>query len=373
MDDHQNHELQRITQFTPLADVLALIAARVRTVPEQSLKPAAALGRILAQDITLEVSLPSATIALRDGWAIKAEHTADASPYAPAPVPTATWIEVGNALGPEQDAVLPIEAVSVRAGTVHAVAAVTAGDGVLSAGGDVPPGASTQRAGRRISCLQAGLLQAAGRESVPVRIPNVRLARAHAGTDWIIDTVIECVAHAVQGSGCRATTGNEDFEQAFSATSSDAIIVIGGSGGGRADRVVHTLSSRGELIVHGIGLIPGDTAAFALVEGRPVLVLPGRLDAALAAWHMLGRAILHKLAGSTEPLLMATAELTQKISSPAGLAELVPVHCDGRTAMPLASGYLPAGILAQANGWIFIGPESEGYPAGSEVAVRQWP
>jgi len=149
--------------------------------------------------------------------------------------------------------------------------------------------------------------------------------------------------------------------------------VIGGSGCGRADRVVRTLASMGELIVHGIGLLPGDTAAFAMVEGRPALVLPGRLDAALAAWHMLGHAILQKLAGNTEPLLMTTAELTHKISSPGGLAELVPVHCDGRTATPLASGYLPAGILAQANGWILIAPESEGLDAGREVAVRPWP
>ena len=29
--------------------------------------------------------------------------------------------------------------------------------------------------------------------------------------------------------------------------------------------------------------------------------------------------------------------------------------------------------LAQANGWIFIKPDSEGYPAGSEVVVRPWP
>jgi molybdopterin biosynthesis enzyme len=373
MNDDQTRGLQRITQFTPLADVLARIAASVRPVHAQSLEPAAAVGHTLAQDIRLEISLPSTAIALRDGWAVKAELTSDASPYAPSPIPTATWIEFGSALGPEQDAVLPIEGVSIVAGVVQAVAPVTAGDGVLSAGGDLPPGSRTLRAGRRISYLQAGLLQAAGLGNVPVHIPRMRLTHARAGADWVIDTVIECIADAVHSSGSRTTTGNEGFEDAFVHTGSDAIIVIGGSGCGHADRVVRTLASMGELIVHGVGLVPGDTAAFAMVEGRPVLVLPGRLDGALAAWHMLGRAILQKLAGSTEPLLMATAELTHKISSPGGLAELVPVHCDGRTATPLASGYLPAGILAQANGWIFIGPESEGYAAGSEVAVRPWP
>ena len=50
----QTRGLQRITQFTPLADALARMAARVRPVAAQKLKPAAALGHILAEDISLE-------------------------------------------------------------------------------------------------------------------------------------------------------------------------------------------------------------------------------------------------------------------------------------------------------------------------------
>ena len=29
--------------------------------------------------------------------------------------------------------------------------------------------------------------------------------------------------------------------------------------------------------------------------------------------------------------------------------------------------------LAQANGWVLIGADSEGYPAQSEVVIRPWP
>jgi molybdopterin biosynthesis enzyme len=70
---------------------------------------------------------------------------------------------------------------------------------------------------------------------------------------------------------------------------------------------------------------------------------------------------------------MRTMKLTQKLSSTVGLAELVPVRCEGLLVTPLASGYLPLSALAQADGWIFIKPESEGYPAGAEVMVRPWP
>jgi molybdopterin molybdotransferase len=120
--------------------------------------------------------------------------------------------------------------------------------------------------------------------------------------------------------------------------------------------------------VHGVGLIPAETAGFGSIDHRPVLLLPGRMDAALAAWHMMGR-----LTGSTELSCVRAAKLTRKVSSTPGLAELVPVRCEGSLATPLGSGYLPISALCRANGWILIPPESEGQPEHSEVAVRSWP
>jgi molybdopterin molybdotransferase len=49
------------------------------------------------------------------------------------------------------------------------------------------------------------------------------------------------------------------------------------------------------------------------------------------------------------------------------------VRCEDRFATPIASGYVPMTALAQADGWIFIPPESEGFQADSEVVIRPWP
>src|ERR1700730_14321266 len=125
--------------------------------------------------------------------------------------------------------------------------------------------------------------------------------------------------------------------------------------------------------VHGVGLIPAETSAFGTVGPHPVLLLPGRFDAALAGWHMLGRAMLMRLTGNAEPPCLRAAKLTRKVSSTAGLAELVAVRCEGSLATPLASGYVPISALGRANGWILIPSESEGRPEHSEVAVRPWP
>jgi molybdopterin biosynthesis enzyme len=375
MRDDRTEGLQKIAQFTSMADALARISAPLKPVSAQTLEISEALGYTLAQDVDIDVCMPPAAVALRDGWAVRSELTTDASPYAPTPVPGATWIETGSALASEHDAVLPIEAAIARAGVVQAVAAATPGEGILPASADVPPDDHTLWAGRRINCLQAALLQKAHIESVQVRIPRLRLARARGDADWVFDTALECIAEAIRCNGAVVTgeTSNE-LEELFGEQTSDAFVLIGGSGCGRRDRVVRMLASMGELVTHGIALVPGETSAFGFTKNsRPVLVLPGRLDAAFAAWHVLGRALLQKLAGNTEPLVTATATLTQKVTSAGGIAELVPVHCDGFTATPLGSGYLPAVILARANGWIFIGPESEGYPAGTVVAIRPWP
>ena len=37
---------------------------------------------------------------------------------------------------------------------------------------------------------------------------------------------------------------------------------------------------------------------------------------------------------------------------------------------PIGSGYVPLSALAEADGWILVPADSEGYPPGAEVVVR---
>ena len=166
---------------------------------------------------------------------------------------------------------------------------------------------------------------------------------------------------------------NERLEHALTAPGADAVIAVGGTGAGSNDRTISTMASVGEVIVHGIALVPAETTAFGMVERAPGAGVAGRLDAAMAAWHMLGRAMLTRLTGAREQPPMRMAKLTHKVTSAVGLAELVPVRCESLFATPIAAGYVPLSALAQANGWVLVPPGSEGYPAHSEVVIRPWP
>src|SRR5262249_31298852 len=287
---------QRIARLTPLADVLARLDALVKPVAPRTADLAAAFGRTLAEDVVIHAPIPATARALRDGWAVSSDLTTDAGAYAPAPLPSAAWVDVGEALPGDADAVAPLDAVAIRDGAAQALAPVGPGEGALPTGADVAPGTTLLPPGRRLGAIEVALLAAAGVAEVRVRAPRLRLVRAAPGTDALIDAALGCIADAVGSQGgVAAIAAERSLTDALADTSVDAVVVIGGTGTGRNDATVRTLASMGELLVHGIALLPGDTTAFGTGGARPVLALPGRLDAALAAWHGLGPGMLARV------------------------------------------------------------------------------
>jgi molybdopterin molybdotransferase len=367
---------QRIARLTPLADVLARIDALVGPVEPREVAIAQALGRVIVGDLAAGMCPPQA-LALRDGWAVDSDLTADAGPYAPVPLRAAARIEVGQPLPHGADAVAEVDAVEFRDGRAAAIAAIARGEGVLPAGADAVPSSLLLPAGKRLNRIGAAVLGAAGISRVIIRAPSVRVLRARPGPDAVIDAAAGFVARAVDAEGGavladQSAGDDRQLEDALREADVDAVIAIGGTGLGRNDASVSTLARLGRVEVHGIALSPGETAAFGFVGARPVLLLPGRLDAALAVWLVIGRRLLARLSGSSEEPDAVSAKLTRKAASNPGMAELIPVRCHGGTAEPLGTGYLSLQALAQADGWILVPADREGYPAAAEVMVRPW-
>ncbi|MDO8534805.1 MAG: hypothetical protein Q7S17_08715, partial [Xanthobacteraceae bacterium] len=105
--------LQRISKLAPLGEVFARIDALAAPVAAGEIELDRATGRILAADIALATAFPATAIALRDGWAVAADRVSDAGPYAPVPLATPAWVEVGEAMPKGADAVLPPDAVTM--------------------------------------------------------------------------------------------------------------------------------------------------------------------------------------------------------------------------------------------------------------------
>lgn len=367
--------IQTISRLTPLADVLAMVDLRVKPVTPHTLDVTAAAGRALAVD-AMAASRPSAALALLDGWAIAADATLGAGGYAPVQLlHRPQRIEAGQPLPPDTDSVAPFDAVKVSNGNAEALVTINPGDGVLSAGGDSDPAIPLRRAGERLRMTDLAAFAAAGLSRVTIREPRIRVLPSRGSA--IVAAAARLVAGDIERRGgvMRLDDAGRNLSTVLAAENTDAIVVIGGTGSGRNDSGVLTMARDCELALHGIALTPGETAALGFAGPRPVLLLPGRLDAALSVWLMVGRRIQERLAGAmnkdadpAEILLLA-----RKVASTVGLAEVVPVRRHEGRAEPLASKYLPLSALTRSDGWILVPAESEGYSVGSAVQVRPWP
>ncbi len=365
--------IQRISRLTPLRAIMALIESRVSPVKARKYATAAAGGLTLADDI-VTAARPTASTALSDGFAVDAAAVADAGPYTPVLLESLPqWVGAGAFLPGGTDAVAPLDAVMQRGERVEVVAPVASGQGVLPAGGDAAAQTVLRRAGERLRDLDCAVAGSVGFAELSVREPRIWIARARAAVPPPVDAGLAMLARLVGKAGAAIHGETTQLHDALARDEADAVIAIGGTGGGRDDDSVRTLARFGQVAAHGIAISPGETAAFGFTGARPVLLLPGRLDAALAAWLLLGLPLLATLAGGRDAATPALLSLKRKVTSTIGLTELVPVRRTGDMAEPLASGYLSLTALAQSDGWIVVPAESEGFPAGTPVAVRSWP
>lgn len=363
---------QRISRLTPRGAVLALFAERVAEVRPQTVAVGAALNAVLAEDV-VGPALPPRAIALRDGFAVEAAMVADAGPYAPVILPHARQVDLGDPIPEGTDAILPLDAVTLRGERVEATASVAAGDGVLAAGGDAAPQMPLRHAGEPIRAIDLAVLRAAGVKNVAVRTPRIAIARGRAESDVVLDTRLQMLSRLVSQAGGIVAETPIPLETALTAGQADAVIGVGGTGSGRRDASIKTLARLGRVEMHGIAISPGETAAFGFVGERPVLLLPGRLDAMLAAWLLIGRYLVAGLNASKVGTVPGMTVLKRKITSTIGMTELIPVRCMEGVAEPLASGYLSLATLARSDGWIVIPADSEGFAAGTPVVVNPWP
>ena len=128
---------------------------------------------------------PQATLALRDGFAVRAEQTLDASSYAPAPLSPARRCGSTPAkpLPDGADAVATLDAVQTRGAMAEALAVVAPGEGTLAPDADAAAGLKLRLSGAALRRIDVALLADFGVERVMVRQPRVRVVLREPGRD----------------------------------------------------------------------------------------------------------------------------------------------------------------------------------------------
>jgi molybdopterin molybdotransferase len=156
------------------------------------------------------------------------------------------------------------------------------------------------------------------------------------------------------------------------------IVITAGSSASARDNtagVVGRLGTPG-VIVHGLAIKPGKPAILGVVDGSPVIGLPGNPVSALVVAGLMVVPVLRRLSGDKRPGVLATvpARLTANIPSESGREDYIPARLEatpeGWMADPVFGKSNLIFTLVRADGLIRVPPEATGLEAGSLVQLR---
>ncbi len=159
-------------------------------------------------------------------------------------------------------------------------------------------------------------------------------------------------------------------------TEYDMVLINGGSSRGEEDFNSSMLQRRASFFRHGVRAVPGRPMGFAVMNGKPVLNLPGPVVACHLAAHWCVSALIAHYYGIPAPQApVVRAVLTQPMKKRPGFERIVRVSLeyDGETyrATPLArdDAGIP-GLLFRTDGYVTVPLEAEAYEVGEQVIVE---
>lgn len=381
-------------------------AGGLQLMDEEVIPLAEARGRITAAPIWAARSVPHYHAAAMDGIAVRAAATAGATDSSPLTLTLgdqAIWVDTGDPLPPNTDAVVMAENVQTLGdATVAITAAVAPWQHVRPMGEDIVATELVIPEGVPLRPVDLGAIAAAGHATVRVRrrprvaiiptgtelvTPEAAAAREASGQTLRAGEIIEfnslILAGMVEEWGGVATRlppvpDRQDLLRAAVAgaiADHEVIVINAGSSAGAEDYTATVLGELGEVAVHGVAIRPGHPVILGVAAGKPALGLPGYPVSAALTAELFLRPLLYRLQGLTPPPRPAvTATISRKLLSPMGEDEFVRVtlgRVDGRLiATPLARGAGVVMSLVRADGIARIPRFSEGLHAGAEVVVE---
>jgi len=399
-----------VEQLLTPAEARAAYFAAVSIAPPvvERVGLADATGRILGAPAVAAGEYPADSRSTMDGFALVAAagrsprritgevRMGHAPPGAIGP-DEAMRIPTGGVLPPGADAVIPVEDSVESAGSVVPNDLPAAGENVTPPGSDMRPGDRVLEPGRRIGGPELAVLATLGIVDVPVyRRPRVAIvstgdelvdAAAQPGRGQVRDSNRWALAGSLIALGCVpiqrpvAIDTPEALAEALRTALdvAEAVVLTGGSSVGVRDltpRVIDGLGKPG-VIVHGLRVKPGKPTVFAMLDGKPVIGLPGNPASSLMILEAVAAPIFSRLAGEAvtpEATIAAIAE--RPFSARPGWTWFVPAevrYVEGRAlAAPLVLRSAHTSLLARAHGYVVVGPDPAEIAAGEPVAVRRF-
>jgi molybdopterin molybdotransferase len=325
------------------------ILAEVSALPEESVQIERALGRVNAEAILAPAPIPPFDNSSMDGYALRAEDAARASPQAPVELPLvgesraghpwgrplaggeAVAISTGAPLPTGADSVVRLEDTERGDGQVAILSAPEVGLNVRRAGEDLREGDVAVEAGTVLGPAELGVLASVGRSSVSCRArptmavlvtgdeladPAARLSPgqihdSNSHTVPALGRLAGAMVISVERVADEQDVVSGALERGLEA---DVTVVCGGVSVGPHDHVRAALESLGvSERFWGVALKPGKPTWFGVRDGGGLVFgLPGNPVSAVVTFLLLVRPALLAFSGVRESRLRTTAILDER-------------------------------------------------------------
>jgi molybdenum cofactor synthesis domain-containing protein len=167
----------------------------------------------------------------------------------------------------------------------------------------------------------------------------------------------------------------EDIRNALlKAVSSDADLVIinAGSSAGTRDYTANIVEEIGEVLVHGVAMMPGKPTILGVIQGKPVIGIPGYTVSAILSFEQFARPMIFGLQCITLPKVRSIpVRPSRDIPSKLGTEEFIRVNIgkvgDRLIATPLPRSAGSVTTITRAEGIMRIPAMSEGVTQDEEI------
>lgn len=157
----------------------------------------------------------------------------------------------------------------------------------------------------------------------------------------------------------------------------DMLVISAGSSVSVRDRTIEVIEALGQpgVLLHGVATRPGKPTILGVVDGKPVLGLPGNPVSAMVQFVMFGVPAIYRLQGVSRADIKERlwARLEQNIASASGREDYIPARLvdagQGMLAVPIFGKSNLIYTLVQADGLIKVPLNVGGLIAGDLVEV----
>ncbi len=377
------------------------------------------LGRITAEPIFARISSPYYQAAAMDGVVVRARDTYEASESSPITLKINQdfhFINTGNPIPFGFDAVIKIEDINPLSEfkgdknknisndstddskeenikEIKIFSAVSPGQHVRNIGEDVVANQLIIPINHRIRPLDIGALLAGGVNQLFAR-RKPKVAVIPTGNELIPPgeeispgKIIEYNSKIIKGLiyewGGKAKVYEivkdipVDLKRILleAASQNDIVVVLAGSSAGSKDFTSEVVKNIGEVLVHGVAIMPGKPTILGIIDNTSFIGLPGYpVSAIISAEQFLKPLVFHKLGLIVKRREEVKVHMAHKVVSRLGDEEFLRVklgNIDGKImAYPLSRGAGVLTSLVEADALIRIPLLKEGVDFGEEVEAE---